>query len=240
MRALKRRPSPALIISVVALCAALVGTAIAGPIAGDSRLTRQDRKVAVKIARTLSLRYIKRFTPLLSDRQIAKAAPGLSVESAKEADSAKTVADGAITTEKLADLAVTTDKIGDNQVTGAKVNEATLGQVPSAANASFLGGISAAGYARRIFARVSYDAGGTSLIAASPGVVALTETGLGFPKLSFPQSMNNCAVVASASSNTGTQIIRRSTNASGTTVQFAIKDEEENAVRADFDVIASC
>ena len=42
---------------------------------------------------------------------------------------------GAVKTSKIANGAVTTAKLRGNAVTGAKVNEATLGQVPSAANA---------------------------------------------------------------------------------------------------------
>lgn len=99
MRLLKRKPSPALIVSIVAICAALVGTAFAAPIANDSRLTKQDRRIAAKIARNITARFIKRFTPVFADRQITDRAPGLSVakaddaenaENAKSADSAKT------------------------------------------------------------------------------------------------------------------------------------------------------
>jgi hypothetical protein len=149
------------------------------------------------------------------------------------------IANDAVTTDKIADNAVTTNKIANNAVTGAKVNEATLGTVPSAANAAALGGIAASGYTRRIFARVNYTTETPTLSASSPGIVANGEGGLGFPRLIFPQSMTNCAVVASASSGAGTQIVRRSAGG-GSTVQFAIKDDEGNAVRADFDVIAVC
>ncbi len=60
------------------------------------------------------------------------------------------LADGAVTTNKLANGAVTTDKIADNAVTGAKVNEATLGQVPSAATAATAGSVDG-NTVRRIF-----------------------------------------------------------------------------------------
>lgn len=50
------------------------------------------------------------------------------------------LANGAVTTDKLADNAVTTAKIANDAVTGEKVNESTLGQVPSAANANTVGG----------------------------------------------------------------------------------------------------
>jgi hypothetical protein len=46
------------------------------------------------------------------------------------------LAKSAVTTNKLADNAVTTPKIADDAVIGAKVNESTLGEVPSAAKAT--------------------------------------------------------------------------------------------------------
>ena len=152
------------------------------------------------------------------------------------------LADGAVSTTKIADNAVTTSKIANDAVTGDKVKESTLGQVPSAANASnsaALGGIAAADYAQRMFARVSYTTETESLIAASPGISVTTEGGLGFPRLTFPRSMNACAIVGVADSNAGTQIFRRSSG-SGGTVQFALKDENGAAVRSDFEVIAVC
>lgn len=46
------------------------------------------------------------------------------------------LADGAVTNAKLADGAVSTAKLGSDAVTGDKVNEATLGEVPSANSAN--------------------------------------------------------------------------------------------------------
>jgi hypothetical protein len=48
---------------------------------------------------------------------------------------------GAVTTGKIKKNAVTTAKIKNNAVTGKKANEATFGQVPSAANADTVGGL---------------------------------------------------------------------------------------------------
>jgi len=175
------------------------------------------------------------------------------------------IADGAVTTNKLADSAVTapkiakdavtTEKILNDAVTGDKVKESTLGQVPSATNATnatnattaanatnsaALGGIAASGYAQRMFARVSYTTATPSLIAASPGISASGEALLGFPLLTFPRSMDDCAIIGSASSGAGTQIFRRSTGTSGATVQFALKDNAGAAIRSNFEVIAVC
>lgn len=173
---------------------------------------------------------------------------GAVIES-KIADGAVTtnkIADNAVTAQKIAKDAVTTEKIANDAVTGDKVKESTLSQVPSAATAATaataaaLGGISAAGYAQRMFAVVNYTTETESLAAASPGISVTTEGALGFPRLVFPQSMNNCAIVGSAESGAGTQIFRRSGSGGGTTVQFALKDDAGAAVRANFEVIAVC
>ncbi len=62
----------------------------------------------------------------------------------KNAVTESRIADGAVTTNKIADNAVTTGKIANDAVTGDKVKESSLGQVPSAANANTVGGVSAA------------------------------------------------------------------------------------------------
>jgi hypothetical protein len=169
-----------------------------------------------------------------------------AVTTNKLADNAVTtpkIAKEAVTADKLAKNAVTTEKIANDAVTGDKVKESTLGQVPSAVNAvnsAALGGIAASGYSQRMFARVSYTTSTPSLIAASPGISASGESLLGFPLLTFPRSMNACAIIGSASSGAGTQIFRRSTGSSGATVQFALKDDAGAAIRSDFEVIAVC
>lgn len=166
-----------------------------------------------------------------------------AVTSAKLADQAVTtgkVADNGVTTAKLAKDAVTTDKIADDAVTGAKVKESTLGQVPSAANAASLGGVPASDYARRFFARVAYTTASPSIIASSPGVVANGEGALGFPRIIFPQSMDNCAVTATPNSGAGAQMIRRSNTVTGAQVQLGVFTDAGAATRVDFEVIAVC
>jgi hypothetical protein len=166
-----------------------------------------------------------------------------AVTTNKLADNAVTtpkIAKDAVTAEKLAKNAVTTEKIVNDAVTGDKVKESTLGQVPSAANSAALGGIAASGYAQRMFARVNYTTATPSLTAASPGISASGESLLGFPLLTFPRSMDNCAIVGTANSGAGTQIFRRSTGSTGATVQFAIKDDAGAAIRSSFEIIAVC
>lgn len=261
MRRLRgRTPSPALLVAIAALCVALVGTAVAGPVAGTSRLSKADRKVVVKTARTLALRYIKRFTPPLANREITQREPFLSVnvaddatrastanraktaESADTAEIAEGVREGSITGTELADNSVTGAKIGPDQVTGINVDEQSLGKVPSAFNAdnaAFLGGVPSSGYVEKIFARVEYNNSTPSLLAASPGVFPDGEKELGYPRLTFPKTMASCAVGGIVSVGGGGQAILREST-SGAEVVFAITDHEGNPVRSDFDVIAVC
>jgi len=65
----KLRSSPALIVAAVALAVAFTATAVAGPQAVISALTKKDKKQVKKIA----------------NKQIDKKAPGLSVKSAETA-----------------------------------------------------------------------------------------------------------------------------------------------------------
>lgn len=68
-----RRPSPGTVFGLVALIVALAGTAVAGPLATDSALTKKEKNQTRKIARA----------------EIAKAAPKLSVRSAQTATNAQ-------------------------------------------------------------------------------------------------------------------------------------------------------
>jgi hypothetical protein len=98
------RPSPAIVVAVLALVAALAGTAVAGPDATTSKLTKS------KVNKLIDKRF--------------------PVGTAGIADNAVTtpkIADNAVTTPKIADAAITDPKVADDSLTGAKINEATLG-----------------------------------------------------------------------------------------------------------------
>jgi hypothetical protein len=56
------------------------------------------------------------------------------------------LAAGAVGTAALGAKGVTAAKVADNSLTGAQINESTLGQVPTAANALKLGGIAPAAF----------------------------------------------------------------------------------------------
>lgn len=83
-----------------------------------------------------------------------------AVKSGKLADSAVKagkLANAAVTTEKLGGAAVTTEKIAPDAVTGSQLNEASVGQVPSAGRADFA---TAAESAHPVaFAKVDQDGG---------------------------------------------------------------------------------
>ena len=79
MRRIKRaKPSPALLVAVVALVAALAGTAIGG--VAVTSLSKKDKKQVTKIAKKQGKKQ--------ANKQIDKKAPGLSVASATNAGNA--------------------------------------------------------------------------------------------------------------------------------------------------------
>jgi cytoskeletal protein RodZ len=128
IRRIRRLPSPALVISAIALIIAVGG----GTFAIASSDNKRDKKIAKKVA----------------NKQIKKKAPGLSVNHANSADSASTsnsvntngvntsaIQDNAVTTPKIADNAVTTPKIADNAVSTSKIADATVTSQKIADNA---------------------------------------------------------------------------------------------------------
>ncbi len=89
MRIFRRlKPSPAMTVAAVALCAALVGTAVAGPQAVVSLLDRGEKRQVKKIAKKQAKKQIKRKAPGLS---VAHADNADKAESATSASNALTV-----------------------------------------------------------------------------------------------------------------------------------------------------
>lgn len=130
MKQIRKRLTYANVMSSIAVFVVLGGGAIAATqLPKNSVGSKQLKKNAVKTTK------------------IANNA----VNGAKIADGSVTgaeIGDGTVTAGKIGDGSVTTGKLADNAVTGAKVDEATLGEVPSAKNASFLGGSAASEYAK--------------------------------------------------------------------------------------------
>jgi hypothetical protein len=121
---------------------------------------------------------------------------------AKEAVKAGKLGNGAVKTDKIADAAVTTAKLADNAVTGAKVDEATLGEVPNAANAQKLGGQSSAAFVPKadLLWAVVNETGG---LVAGSGATAATRLGVGDFRVTFNRTVTNCATEGSATDITG-------------------------------------
>jgi hypothetical protein len=105
MRTRLKRPSPALVVALVALVAALTGTAWAA-LGKNSVGSKQLKKNSVTAAKIKN-----------------NAVTGSKIQN------------NAVTTSKIKENGVTTSKIQDGAVTGAKVNLSTLGKVPSASSA---------------------------------------------------------------------------------------------------------
>lgn len=100
-------PSPALVVAVLALVAAVVGTAIAGPNASDRAISKSKVK---KIA----------------NKQIDKRLPLGSAALADGAVTSSKLADGGVTSGKLADGGVTSPKLADGGVTSSKLAAAAV------------------------------------------------------------------------------------------------------------------
>lgn len=94
----------------------------------------------------------------------------------KEAVTKAKIKKGSIDSSKLANNAVTTSKIANDAVTGDKANEATFGQVPSAANANnanTVGGLTI----KKFMVKVPNGGGNTTVLAI--GGITLTGSCVG-------------------------------------------------------------
>jgi len=113
---MRRRPSPAMGVAFLALVLAVSGTAVALP--GRNTVDSGDlKRGAVK-----------------------------STDIGRGAVTSTKLRNGAVTNPKLRNGAVSTTKLRDDAVTGAKIAEGSLGTVPTAANATQLGGKAPSGY----------------------------------------------------------------------------------------------
>ena len=102
-----RLPGPAMVVAIVALVAALGGTALAGGVLSHKKVKRISAKVSKKISRRMA------------NLQISRKAPTLSVASAKSADQADApyayahvAANGAVTPSSTAENVPNASKDG--------------------------------------------------------------------------------------------------------------------------------
>ena len=150
MKRAGRRLTYANVVSTLALFVAVggAGAFAAGQIAPKSVGERELRHGAVTAEK------------LRKNAVIAPKIMALAVKQGKLANGAVSAAklgDGAVVAGKLAPGAVGNDSIAADAVTGAKVDESTLGQVPSAAKADFAAAAESANPV--LFAHVNLDAG---------------------------------------------------------------------------------
>lgn len=136
----------------------------------------------------------------------------------KEAVTSGKLKNGAVSETKLADGAVTTNKIANDAVTGAKVNEGTLGQVPSAATAGSVNGSTV----QRIFYR-----GATN----SPSQTFFSQHGL-----TLSASCTANAMAAKATTSVSNSIIHSAGTSAGTA--FSTEIDNFNSGE-DFDFLAN-
>ena len=170
------RPSPALVVSIIALIIALGGTSYAAfSVPKDSVGSKQLKKNAVT----------------------TKKIDGGAVTGAK-------IAGGAVTTKKIADRAVTGAKIANGTITGQQVNASTLGTVPSAVNANHaadadaLGGAPSSSYQTKIlWARIAPD--GT--LTTGSGAVSSGLLQTGEYEVIFNRAVTGCAYEATPGSS---------------------------------------
>ena len=144
------RPSPALVIALLALFVSIGGVGYAASKIGTSDIQNKavtKRKIDKQAVSTNRIADLAVKTKKLADQAVnPDKLADLAVTTTKIADLAVTttkIADLAVTTGKLADLAVTTGKIADLAVTTEKLGDASVstGKIQSTAvRADALGG----------------------------------------------------------------------------------------------------
>lgn len=137
-----RRPSPAAVIAVLALTVSLVGTAVAGPIAGiglDKQEKKQTRKIASKIVNRLIVGRAAGLSVAEANRAKSADTAGTAgrAESAKSADEAKTAAH-----------AGTAGSAGHANTAGSSGHAGTADFASTAGDAARLGGVDSGDYVR--------------------------------------------------------------------------------------------
>jgi hypothetical protein len=179
----------------------------------------------------------------------------------------KLIKNGTIGGKKLKNQTISGKKLKKDTLGARQVKESTLGKVPSATladsasaaekaksadtatsansadNAARLDGAPASSYTTRLFARVAYTDSTPEVLAQSGGIAGAGEqaAGMGFPQLTFPRDMTNCAIIATPFAAGGQSVMRQSHFSSGNLVVFAITNlGTASPGRTDFNVVGVC
>jgi hypothetical protein len=122
----KFRPSPALVISCVALCLALVGTAVAAP-----KLAVRSAQIVNGTVRTVDFRDNAVTSPKIADAAVTATDLGTdsvgSDEIAKDAVNSDEIAKDAVKTEEIADNAVNSAKVAPDSLTAGDLAANSVG-----------------------------------------------------------------------------------------------------------------
>lgn len=141
---------------------------------------------------------------------------------------ALTIPNNSITSPMIVNGQVKTLDIKDGAVKSADIRDGTITRADMAVGTAAQ------------FARVAYNAGTPSITAQSGGLAIVNEPFTGAVRISFPVSMDNCAVTATAFTGGATTSIRRSSVGAGTEIVVVGFDDAGTTVETDFDVIAQC
>ena len=141
---------------------------------------------------------------------------------------ALTVPNNSVTSLSIVNGQVKTLDIKDGAVKSADIRDGTITRADMAVGTAAQ------------FARVAYSAGTPGITAQSGSITIVNEPFPGAVRISFPISMDNCAVTATAFTGGATTSIRRSTVGGGTEIVVVGFDQAGATVETDFDLIAQC
>jgi hypothetical protein len=149
----------------------------------------------------------------------------------------------AVTKAKIKDGAVTTSKLANDAATGEKVAESTLGQVPSAANATN------AGNAQTLAGKTLNDivmwasVNNNGALVRSSGGISSTKFGTGAYEVTFPRSVAACAYNVSNAADDGIQPDPNESAValnSGSTVFVTTANDEGILTDDEFMIMVTC
>lgn len=171
----KFRPSPAIVISCLALFLALTGSAFA---VGVGKNTVRSAQIVDSTVRTIDLRDNAVSSPKIADAAVTAADLGTdsvgSDEIAKDAVKSEEIADNAVTTTEVAPDSLTAGDLAANSVTSSEVADESLGANDLAANSVGSSELQAGSVRASELAGIITASNTTTLTAGATGGVTAT------------------------------------------------------------------